>query len=348
MGQKGDGIAEPPEVSPPPALVRTPAEFTAALRTLRLWSGLTYRQLEGKANAQADTLPASTIATTLGRVTLPREQFVDAFTRACGLGDEEVRQWVEARRRIATAAPTSTSPSTSTGADGYADPAVAPSRAPAPIRPSRWRRAAGLLGAAGIGIAGTFGVSGLLHDSSTPAALPAMPVAGLRMPAVGSWARIHPARTPELCLTEGRDRTGRYESAVVAQRLCTKDALPQVFLEPLGRDIVQIQWHQPKYGIGCLTVLQNGPGRDLLEPRDDCADDNRAQQFRVERFGPSAAAHFRIRPIITNQCLSLRRQDTKDGAEAVQGRCSGAGDQDFLIELTPPPQTTAAHAPSPR
>ncbi|APY84588.1 hypothetical protein A7J05_01335 [Streptomyces alfalfae] len=364
MSRKGDGLAAPPEESPQPARARTPAEFTAALRTLRLWSGLTYRQLEGKATAHSDTLPASTIATTLGRVTLPREQFVDAFTRACGLGDEEARQWLEARRRIATAAPAQVgdegvkedvgdvqSDEAGKGGAGNAGddaPPAPPSGASDLVRASRWRRVAALLGAVLIGVLGALGVDRMLRDSSKPAALPTMPVTGLRMLAVGSWAQIHPARTPELCLTEGRDRTGRYETAVAAQRPCDTAGSPQLYLEPLGRDTVQLQWHHPKYGVGCLTVLPSGPGRDLLEPRDECADDNRAQQFRIERFGPPAAGRFRIRPVSSDRCLSLRDQDTRDGAEIVQGRCSGAADQDFRIELTPPPKTATESTPSSR
>ncbi|WP_431040760.1 helix-turn-helix domain-containing protein [Streptomyces sp. P1-3] len=342
QSQRKGTFTEPPEEPPQPAQASTPAEYTAALRTLRLWSGLTYRQLEDKATAHTDALPASTIATTLGRATLPRERFVDAFTRACGLDEEEVRQWLEARRRIATPKPAST------GDEGGDDRDVIATGVAVTARAPRWHWAAGLLGAAGIAVAGTLGVSSLFQDSSTPAALPAMPVTELRMLAVGSWARIHPARTPGLCLTEGRDRTGRYQTAVAAQQPCTKAALPLVFLEPLGKDTVQIQWHHPKYGIGCLTVLLKGPGRDLIEPRDDCADDNRAQQFRVEPFGPPATPHFRIRPVVTGQCLSLRDQDTKSGSEVVQGRCSGAADQDFLIELIPPPQVAAGRSQSSR
>ncbi|MGW5051385.1 helix-turn-helix domain-containing protein [Actinokineospora sp. NPDC004072] len=310
--QEGDcsvGSAPPPE----PADACTAAEFTAALRALRTWSGLTYRQLEGKATAQCDTLPASTIATALGRATLPRERFVEAFTRACGLGEDQVRHWLDARRRIA-------------GGD--------PPQAIDPPSP-RWRRAVALIAAAGVGAVIALGATALF-DAPTPG-LSATPITGLRILAVGSWARIHPARTPELCLTEGTDRTGRYPTAVVTQRPCTQADLPRVFIEPLGVDVVQIQWHHPKYRIGCLTVLLDGPGRDLLEPRDDCADDNPAQRFRLELFGPPAAAHFRIRPTITDHCLSLRDQDTESGAEVVQGRCSGAADQDFLIELIPPP-----------
>jgi hypothetical protein len=334
-------VPEPPTEPPQPAQAGTSAEFTAALRALRIWSGLTYRQLEDKTTAHADTLPASTIATTLARATLPRERFVDAFARACGLGEEEIRQWLLARRRIAVdeSAP-------GRGEDGGAgtgerDAAAGGTAVPGPA-PRWWRRVVALVGAAGIGAAGALGVAAVVDDSSPPADPAAMPVAGLRMLAVGSWARIHPARAPELCVTEGRDRTGRYETAVAAQRPCGQAVLPLVFLEPVGRDTVQIQWHHPKHGIGCLTVLEKGPGRNLLEPRDDCADTNRAQQFRIEPFGTSATTRFRIRPAGTGQCLSLRDQDSSIGAEVVQGRCSGATDQDFLIELTPPPPNSAA------
>jgi len=321
VSQAGGGSDES-STAPQPGKAGTAVEFTAALRALRTWSGLTYRQLEGKATAQRDTLPASTIATTLGRATLPRERFVEAFTRACGLGDDDVREWLAARRRITTDEP----PVDPREPDGALPP-----------RPPRWHRAAGLVAAAGVGVGVTLGISALFAAPAPPAEPGAMPVAGLRMLAVGSWARIHPATTPQFCVTEGRDRTGRYPTAVAAQRPCTTSVLPRVYLEPLSRNTVQIQWHHPKYGIGCLTVLLDGPGRDLLEPRDDCADDNPAQQFRIEQFGPPAAAHFRIHPVVTGECLSRRDEDTEVDTEIVQGRCSGAADQDFLIELIAPP-----------
>jgi hypothetical protein len=164
-----------------------------------------------------------------------------------------------------------------------------------------------------------------------------MPLTGLAIRAVGTWARIHPARTPELCLTEGRDRTRRYPSAIAAQRPCAQATLPRVFIEPLDENVVQIQWHHPEHGIGCLTVLLDGPGRDLLEPRDDCDEDNPAQQFRIEPSGPSAEGRVHIRAVITDRCLSPRGHDTEVGVEVAQGRCSAATDQEFRIELIAPP-----------
>jgi len=321
-----EGSGEPPADPPQPAKATTPAEFTAALRALRTWSGLTYRQLEGKAATYRDALPASTIATTLGRATLPRERFVDAFTRACGLGEDEVRQWLDTRKRIAMNETPEEEP------------------APEPIaEPPRWRRVTwvaiaavvGLL----IGVAASFGAGELSGSrtgsetvSSTPEPMNPKPIAGLDMLAVGSFARIHPALDAELCVTEGVDRTKRYETAVAAQMPCGTVVLPHVYLEPVTENVVSIQWHNPRFGIGCLTLMTEGPGRDMLEPRDKCGEDDPDQRFRLERVGD----YFRIRVDASGQCLGLRSTRTA-GAEIIQSQCSGKEDQNFTIELVPPP-----------
>ncbi|WP_051576291.1 XRE family transcriptional regulator [Streptomyces sp. Tu 6176] len=331
--------AEVPRDAPRPEQAGSPEEFTKALRALRIWSGLTYRQLEGKSAASGAVMPSSTIATALTRNTLPRASFVAAFTRACGLGEADVERWLDARRRLALGEraplPHDGDPPGRTDQDDAAEP-VEGRRAPGP---GRLRQPVLLLTAALIGAGATLGVLAVLPDAGGPhrPAVTAQPVRGLAVPAVGSWAQINPARTPHLCLTEGRDRTHRYATAVAAQLPCTTAARPRTYIEPLGDDVVQLQWHHPKYGIGCLTLLRDGPGRDLFEPRDDCADDDPAQQFRVEPVGPPGAARFRLRSAATGQCLSLRDQDTEEGAEVVQGRCSGARDQEFLIALVPPP-----------
>lgn len=339
MSQEEDGLPRSGSPAPQPARLRTRAEYLAALRTLRTWSGLTYRELEAKALTHADSLPASTIATTLGRTTLPRERFVDAFTRACGLAEQDVGAWLEARRRIATGEHAAPPPDVPPPAGEDDPPDTQPSRAV-----PRWRWAAALLAAAGIGAAVTLGVQALLPEASEPggsrAAVtggPGLKIEGLEdLKAVGSWAQIHPARTPALCVTEGTDRTERYRTAVAAQQPCAQAVRPRVYLEPVGGGAVQIQWHHPEHGIGCLTVMTEGPGRGLLEPRDECAEDAPAQRFRVEAAGGEGATRFRLRPG-TGECLALRDEDTAPGAEIVLRRCSGAADEEFGISLTPPP-----------
>ncbi|QTE02987.1 XRE family transcriptional regulator [Streptomyces cyanogenus] len=308
------------------------------MRALRIWSGLSYRQLEGKAAARGDTLASSTMATALGRATLPREPFVAAFTRACGLSEAEVLRWLDARRRLAMAEqpPGPRTDRVPPGADEQAAPDTAGAdRVP---RPRDRRRLMSLIAAAAIGAGAALGVQTSLSapPASHRTSMAPRPVQGLAILAVGSWAQIHPARTPRLCVTEGRDRTHHYATAVAAQYPCARAVLPRTYIEPVGENLVQIQWHHPKYAIGCLTLLRDGPGRDLIEPRDDCAEDDPAQQFRIEPIGPPASAHFRLRPAATGQCLSIRDQDTVEGAEIVQGRCSGARDQEFLITLIPP------------
>ncbi|GLW26042.1 XRE family transcriptional regulator [Microbispora triticiradicis] len=92
---------------PQPDGLTTTAEFVAALGSVRQWSGRTFRQLTAAARANGDTLPASTIAGALGRATLPREEFVAAFVRACGLDETESARWVAARKRLAAEMPLS-------------------------------------------------------------------------------------------------------------------------------------------------------------------------------------------------------------------------------------------------
>ncbi|QIS03363.1 XRE family transcriptional regulator [Nocardia brasiliensis] len=321
---------------PEPGGAGSPKEFIAALRLLKAWSGLAYRQLEGKAAASGDVLPSSTIATTLGRDTLPRERFVIAFTRACGLDGDQIKKWLDVRRYLAMRVQSPIRVVTESVPADEPDPPAEPTKAERRKHVSVWMYLIGLTVAAVIGIAGTLAVQYWVlhtHDDTVPTV--SQPLPGLALADVGSWVRIQPARTPELCLAEGRDRTQRYPTAIAAQRVCSSSS-PRVYLDPIDEGTVQIQWHHSRYGIGCLTVLTGGPGDNLLEPRDDCSDDNPAQQFRIEPTGPASAARFRIRTTATNHCLALRGQDTADGAEIVQGRCSGARDQEFLIHLIPP------------
>jgi hypothetical protein len=86
---------------PVPTLITGEAAFMAELRRLKAWSGLSYRELERTAAAAGEVLPYSTAATMLRRDRLPREAVLVAFLVACGLGAEDTRQWVAARRELA-------------------------------------------------------------------------------------------------------------------------------------------------------------------------------------------------------------------------------------------------------
>ncbi|MEV0405667.1 hypothetical protein [Actinoallomurus sp. NPDC050550] len=85
---------------PLPDVAGTVAEFVAGLRCLKAWTGLSYRELEKRAALVGDALPHSTVASSLSRDRLPREEVVKAFARACGCSPQTVDAWVARRRHL--------------------------------------------------------------------------------------------------------------------------------------------------------------------------------------------------------------------------------------------------------
>jgi hypothetical protein len=86
---------------PDPAAAVTAGEFVEALRRLKRWSGMGYRQLAKHAAGAGYALPRSTLTVALNRGTLPREELVVASVRTCGCDEDTVARWIGARRRIA-------------------------------------------------------------------------------------------------------------------------------------------------------------------------------------------------------------------------------------------------------
>ncbi|MGW4466114.1 hypothetical protein [Micromonospora sp. NPDC004704] len=91
--------------APDPYGATSPGEFVNAMRALKEWSGLTYRQLQRRAAAVDELLPHSTIAAALSRNTLPREDLVTGFVRACGQDEATAAGWLTVRKRIAAGLP---------------------------------------------------------------------------------------------------------------------------------------------------------------------------------------------------------------------------------------------------
>ncbi|MFG3494777.1 helix-turn-helix domain-containing protein [Streptomyces sp. NPDC047928] len=89
------------ESAPDPREARDPAGFVDRLQALKDWSGLTYRELSARADAMGDVLPRSTVANMLSRTTLPREELLSAFVRACGAGPAELEVWLRVRKDLA-------------------------------------------------------------------------------------------------------------------------------------------------------------------------------------------------------------------------------------------------------
>lgn len=344
MGNSGD---LPPYEDVAPHGARDVAGFVAAMRQLKKRSGLTYRELEERAARRGDVLARSTLADVLRRTSLPRPEVVAAFVHACGDGDR-VDAWLAARDRIAAGSPTAepapvrdavvdTSWVTATpvevrshamdvrsrAADVRSRAADVRSRA-ADVRPRRVKAvtagAATALAAPMLALV----VWGLLTDDSddSDADDSGKPTASASAP--DGWVTIRPARTADLCLTDGRDRAGAYDSAVAVQLRCAKAPVPRTYLEPIGEELYRIQWHHPEMGRGCLTVMGEKQIKGMLEPRQDC---EHATVFRLE----PADGTFRLRPATSGRCIGIAGDDTTVGAEAIEERCSGAADQRFLV-----------------
>ncbi|MGW5055199.1 hypothetical protein [Actinokineospora sp. NPDC004072] len=283
--------------------VGTAAEYVAAMRRLKDGSGRTLRALEAAAAARGDVLPRSTLADMLRRTTLPRPELVTAFVRACG-AEDQLEEWTRAYERVASG---------ERPAPGAPEP---------PPRHDAGKRA--LIAAAALSVVVVIGLLLWPTGETEP------PAPGLEpLPAAGAWARIRPAGAPQLCVTEGRTRDGRYPSAVAVQRPCDEPGGPRTYLLPMPGDAVAIQWEHPTTKVlGCLTVLDDGPATNLLEPQEDCAATREDQMFRLTPT-PSGA---QIQHAASARCLAPA--DPAPTAEITLAPCPAA--PAFLIDLLPP------------
>jgi hypothetical protein len=308
MGNLGES---PLHADVSPHEVRDAAGFIASLQRLKERSGLTYRELEERAARRGDVLARSTLADVLRRTSLPRPEVLAAFVRACGDG-ERVDAWLATRDRLA-AARTTAAPVPARDSETDAQPGTEAAAITRPRRP----KPRTVAGATMLAVLMPALVAwGLLAGDSAESGTTASPADG--------WVTIRPARTADLCLTDGRDRDGAYDSAVAVQLPCAQAAVPRTYLEPMGEGLYRIQWHHPQMGKGCLTVMGEDQIKGMLEPRRDCAQ---GTLFRLE---PTAGA-FRLRPATSSGCIGIVDNDTTAGAEAIEERCSGAADQRFLV-----------------
>ena len=158
---------------------------------------------------------------------------------------------------------------------------------------------------------------------------------GARSPSAGR-SQIRPVRSPHLCLTEGRDRTGQYTKEIAVQRPCTEATPPDTTLVPVADGMFFIHWVHPVLGKGCLTIREEDPGRNLLEPWDekDCSADRPKQVFHFEPAGATPDA-YRIRPDRTELCVGLRDDDSAVSDAALVEPCTGGPDQVFLVDALP-------------
>ncbi|GHE93435.1 hypothetical protein GCM10018772_16520 [Streptomyces fumanus] len=335
-----------------PGAARTPADYVALLRRLKEHSGLTYRQLEERAAERGDVLARSTLADVLRREALPRAELVAALVRACG-DEQHLDAWLAARERLAERERLAGTDRPE--ADQEADRRPEDDRAPGPDRPARAgagdgrSRTVSLIALASLGTVLLLALTVILlprddepdrsgggdADASIGAAV--TPVAAGPEP---GWSRIRPLRAPTLCLTDGEARVKGESKVVAVQRPCAEAVPPRTYLQRESDGLYVIKWENPKEGTGCLTVLDEGPFRGMLEPWNwvQCQDGSGAQRFLIERAPGGARDHWRIRSTQDpdRPCVTLRTatgEAGEPGAPAVTRRCAtrDADDQVFVI-----------------
>ncbi|GAA3226119.1 hypothetical protein GCM10020256_36280 [Streptomyces thermocoprophilus] len=143
---------------------------------------------------------------------------------------------------------------------------------------------------------------------------------------------LRPALSPELCLTDGFTRDGRYDSQVAVHRPCTQAVPPVTELVPAGDDTYRVSWRHPEHGVGCLTALTGDRLDGLLEPRDDCSVGTR---FRVlpapPGSGRSGTTPVYLVSADSDRCVGAAETTVRAGTEAKLAACDGSRAQRYLL-----------------
>ncbi|MEQ4303049.1 helix-turn-helix domain-containing protein [Plantactinospora sp. B6F1] len=315
-----------------PDVAETPADLVGLLRQLRDRSGLSFRRIERLARSAGDNLPASTVATMLGRNTLPREELVRALTRACGESPESVDRWLAARRRLvdAAAAPPAVEP----------EPAGPPDRRPR-LGPLLLAATTGAVVAIVAVLAGwwlsraadreaTARPDPTVTERSVPAgsADPGTQMAGGQGP-----TRIRVAQSG-LCLSERVDR----DSGQIFQASCA-EAFPA---RSLGAPIAAtdgtrylIRTNHPKFGPGCMGIREGSREVGARVEDDYCGQDGAGEQFHLDPV-ETPRPGFRLRLVHSGLCVTVDDVRT-EWAELLQLPCDPKHvGQVFLVEPAPP------------
>jgi helix-turn-helix protein/ricin-type beta-trefoil lectin protein len=348
----GEGRAEMADAkAPDPQGASTPTEFVLRMQAMKDWSGFTYRQLAARAEQWGDALPASTLASTLGRRSLPRPEVVTAFVRACGGSPADVEQWLQAHRAVADG--TENVPATEGGGTGNRmgqDLAEAGqldrtedngTRVGAAAR----RRLLLLVAASALLILVTGGY--LLTDrmsrddkpadtgsAPAPAGAPLSP--GTPSGPVPGVYRIRSA-VSALCLSE---RDGESGGGNVYQSQCVATGIPAYALEQADSGLYRIRSLHPVFGYGCLGVAHGSTHGGAQMMDDYCGHRGTAEHFRLRPAGTAPHQGYRIVLAHTGACVSIPGRSTREWTPVLQLPCA-ASDPGQIFRFDPMPSPSA-------
>ncbi|MGW1493070.1 RICIN domain-containing protein [Streptomyces sp. NPDC002402] len=315
--------------APDPEQAHSSAEFVASMQALKDWSGLTYRELTARAEAVGDVLPRSTVANMLGRSTVPREELVAAFVRACGCGPGAAETWLRVRKELSRRERQSdevprydtVATETEAGQHGVGEPEPGPgTMAPTPPGPPRrpWRARVVLLAAVVALGAIALAVTLTVRDSDDPRDEPQ----GVRKetflpsgrPPEGVPLRIRAVHSG-LCLAEDGSQNGQ-----LRQQPCAPGTIPRFNLRAVEPAWRIVTFHK-KFGWGCSGVQEES--MEVGAPLEDqeCGKRGPAEAFRLEPVGKPVRG-YRLRPLHSDLCAGVAEAATKPGAELRQLTCT--------------------------
>ncbi len=325
MGPADSPADSPADNGPPdPAQARSSEEFVALLQTLKDWSGLTYRELTSRADAVGDVLPRSTVANMLGRSTVPREELVVAFVRACGCGPAATENWLRARKGLARRERQSVEvpeygagePEPESEPDG-AGPEMLAQGGPdtgEPGPPGRRRRRlirAVLAGVVVLGVAAVAVTYAVREESDDK---PEVLTSGPPRPADVRIKAVHSG----LCLAETGGQNGQ-----LYQLPCAPDTIPRFSLKPLeAKGTWRIVTFHPTYGEGCSGVMERSKEDGAPIEDQECGKRGDAEAFRLEPVGDPVLG-YRLRPLHNSDfCVGVPEASKEKGVELRQVKCT--------------------------
>lgn len=335
--------------APDPEQAQSSAEFVAQMQALKEWSGLTYRELTARADAVGDVLPRSTVANMLSRGTVPREELVAAFVRACGCGPGTTETWLRVRKELSRRERQSVE--VPEYAVGEPEPRSEPRSEPepgvgteefAPPEPPRraWLARALLptmvvaLGAVALAVT----LASLDSDESEKKQSTEQPrssqprssqsgssQSGSLQPGPVQIRAVHSG----LCLAEAGGQNGQ-----LYQQPCSPDTTPRFSLKPIEPAWRIVTFHR-QFGEGCTGVKDKS--LEVGAPLEDqeCGKRGPAEAFLLEPVGQPVRG-YRLRPLHSNLCAGVPGAATKPGAKLRQLACTkDAKGQLFAFDKDP-------------